>query len=44
MFFDYFFRIDINQKVQNSSVGASKIHSNNDQTAGERSNATGERK
>jgi hypothetical protein len=39
-----FFSIEINQKVQNSTVGASKVHSNNDQTGVERSNSLSGRK
>ena len=39
-FFKFFlFLIEINQKVQNSTVGATKVHSNNDQTGIERSNS-----
>ncbi|CAF5091530.1 unnamed protein product, partial [Rotaria sp. Silwood1] len=33
----------INQKVQNSAIGASKVHSNNDPASAERSNTIGER-
>jgi hypothetical protein len=35
--------IEINQKVQNSTVGASKVHSNNDLGGLERTNSTGAR-
>ncbi len=38
-----FFFIEINQKVQNSTVGASKVHSNNDLNGIERANSTGAR-
>ncbi len=39
-FFSNILSIEINQKLQNSSIGASKVHSNNDQTGIERSNST----
>lgn len=35
-----FFFVEINQKVQNSTVGTAKVHSNNEQTGIERSNST----
>jgi len=35
--------IEINQKVQNSTVGASKVHSSNDINGLERANSTGAR-
>jgi hypothetical protein len=35
--------IEINQKVQNSTVGASKVHSSNDINGIERANSTGAR-
>ena len=35
--------IEINQKVQNSNVGASKVHSNNELNGLERANSTGAR-
>jgi hypothetical protein len=38
--FQNIFSIEINQKIQNSTVGASKVHSNNDQPGIERSNST----
>ena len=40
----FFFDIEINQKLQNNAIGASKVHSNNDQMNTDRSNTTGERK
>jgi hypothetical protein len=38
-----FIFLEINQKVQNSTVGASKVHSSNDSNGLERSNSTGGR-
>ncbi len=35
--------VEINQKVQNSTVGASKVHSSNDSNGLERSNSIGGR-
>jgi hypothetical protein len=35
--------LEINQKVQNSTVGASKVHSNSDVNGIERANSTGGR-
>jgi hypothetical protein len=40
----FFVSIEINQKVQNSTVGSSKVHTNTEQTGIERSNSTGGRK
>lgn len=39
-FYNICFSIEINQKVQNSTAGTSKVHSNNEQTGIERSNST----
>ena len=39
----FFFFLEINQKVQNSTVGASKVHSSSDANGLERANSTGAR-
>lgn len=40
---ELFFFVEINQKVQNSTVGASKVHSGNDPNSLERANSAGGR-
>lgn len=42
-YFKTHFSIELNQKLQNSSVGASKVHSNTDGNNLERSNSIGGR-
>jgi hypothetical protein len=39
----YIISLEINQKVQNSTVGASKVHSSSDLNGLERANSTGGR-
>ena len=41
--FIHYFPLEINQKVQNSAISASKVHSNSDLNVLERTNSTGGR-